>query len=275
MINPAGARFLNGTVEDVVGKDDAAFLTPEIAARLRADDLRVMNGGESVTYEEAIETAQGIRINLTTKGPFKNQSGEVVGLIGIARDVTAQKDAERALAESEARQRGLLRDILRGVTEGKLRLCDGIDELPAKAELIAPPVALQASALSALRRIVMAAAEANGFSLDRTDDLVTATSEAAMNAVVHAGGGVATVTVTPAHELFVWVEDKGDGINLSEIPSATLEKGYTTAGTLGHGFFLILNTVDCIYLLTGASGTTIVMEQHAIPPEPAWASRWI
>ena len=273
MTNPAGAAFLNSTVENVVGKDDAAFLPAATAEKIRADDLRTMRERVNVTYEQQIEAPGGTRTILTTKGPFLDASGNLAGLIGISRDITAQKAAERALADAETRQRGFLRDVLRAVTEGKLLLCDRLEDLPPHGEPAAPPLVLARDTLSALREIVVTAAEASGFSQDRTYDLITAASEAAMNAVVHAGGGVATVTTAPEHQLRIWVEDSGAGIDMHNLPSATLEKGFTTAGTLGHGFFLILNTVDCIYLLTGISGTTVVIEQRATPPEPAWLSK--
>jgi len=273
MTNPAGAALLHASVDDIIGKDDSAFLTAEDAAKIRADDVRIMGDGKTVTYEQQIETPAGTKTVLTTKGPFLNDIGKVVGVIGITRDITAQKAAEKTLAEAEVRQRNFLRDILSAVTEGKLLLCDSIDDLPSLGEPAAPPLALDRSALSALRRIVSAAAEANGFSQERTNDVITAASEAAMNAVVHAGGGVATVTEAPEHQLRIWVQDSGSGIDITHLPNATLEKGYTTAGTLGHGFFLILNTVDAMYLLTGISGTTVVIEQQANPPEPAWLSK--
>lgn len=40
--------------------------------------------------------------------------------------------------------------------------------------------------------------------------------------------------------------------------------------TLGHGLKLMLETVDRLYLLTGPSGTTIVLEQEQDRPLPAW-----
>jgi hypothetical protein len=51
---------------------------------------------------------------------------------------------------------------------------------------------------------------------------------------------------------------------------ATLERGFTTAGTMGHGFWLMLKTVDRVWLLTGAAGTTVVIEQDREPAEVAW-----
>ncbi len=89
-----------------------------------------------------------------------------------------------------------------------------------------------------------------------------------MNAIVHAGGGTAAVGAGPDGLVQVWIEDQGQGIDLSDLPQATLERGFTTAGTMGHGFYIILKTVDRIYLLTGPQGTTVVLEQERTAPEP-------
>ena len=96
-----------------------------------------------------------------------------------------------------------------------------------------------------------------------------AVSEAAMNAAVHAGGGRARIHGQSGH-MQVWIEDRGRGIDLHSLPRATLERGYTTANTLGHGFFMVLTCADRVHLLTGPAGTTVVIEQFHEPPQPAW-----
>jgi len=69
------------------------------------------------------------------------------------------------------------------------------------------------------------------------------------------------------------VEDRGGGIEMSRIPQATLDRGYSTAGTFGHGFWLMLRTADRVWLLTGPAGTTVVVEKDRDAAEPAWLSR--
>jgi sensor histidine kinase regulating citrate/malate metabolism len=62
----------------------------------------------------------------------------------------------------------------------------------------------------------------------------------------------------------VWVEDQGTGIALEQLPRATLERGYSSGGTtpgFGHGFWMMWQIVDRLWLLTGAQGTTVVLEQ--------------
>ena len=47
----------------------------------------------------------------------------------------------------------------------------------------------------------------------------------------------------------------------------------STKETLGHGFWLMLNTVDRVSLLTAQSGTTVVVQHHSIAPAPPdWKS---
>ena len=108
------------------------------------------------------------------------------------------------------------------------------------------------------------------FSEERSQDLETAVGEAAMNAVVHAGGGQGWVCTSAAGTVQVWITDTGTGITMEHLPRATLERGFTTAGTLGHGFWLILRMVDRLWLLTGPTGTTLVLEQDAVSTEPLW-----
>lgn len=68
----------------------------------------------------------------------------------------------------------------------------------------------------------------------------------------------------------VWVRDQGEGINVENLPRAALSKGDTTAGSLGHGMKMMLESVDRLWLLTGPEGTTVVMEQDRLPPPPPW-----
>ncbi len=89
-----------------------------------------------------------------------------------------------------------------------------------------------------------------------------------MNAIVHVGEGQsAKSSIDPHHGVAqVRVTDHGAGIAFEDLPHATLQKGFTTAGTLGHGMKLMLETTDRLFLLTGATGTTVVLEQYREAP---------
>ena len=91
-----------------------------------------------------------------------------------------------------------------------------------------------------------------------------------MNAVVHAGGGEARIFHDGGRTIQVWLEDHGSGISEERLHLATLERGFTTAGSWGHGFWMMLKLADRVWLHTGQDGTTVVLEQERERPAPDW-----
>jgi CheY-like chemotaxis protein len=177
-------------------------------------------------------------------------------------------EANEQLRKNHEFQRNFLHDVLACVTDGVLVLCHDSSGLPQLAASFGDPVVLaDSSTLLELRSQTRKAAAMAGLNNQRTADLVTAADEAGMNSIVHVGAGLARIAVDEdAGKVQVWVEDSGSGITLERLPKATLLKGYTTAGTLGFGMKMMLSMVDHVSLLTGASGTTVVLEQSRVSP---------
>jgi anti-sigma regulatory factor (Ser/Thr protein kinase) len=92
-----------------------------------------------------------------------------------------------------------------------------------------------------------------------------------MNAVIHGQGGTARLYADhDAGSLQVWISDRGTGIDVNLLHRATIQPGYSSVGTLGYGFWIMLKTCDRVHLLTGPEGTTLVLEQGIASPTPAW-----
>jgi PAS domain S-box-containing protein len=89
--------------ETLVGKMDNDYYPSELAAVFQADNLLVMNSGKALINREepSIDSEGTARWTLTTKIPLRDSQGEVVGLVGIARDITEQKIFEKALEEAK------------------------------------------------------------------------------------------------------------------------------------------------------------------------------
>jgi PAS domain S-box-containing protein len=210
--------------------------------------------------------------------PTYDETGQPVTLIGISQDISQRKNAEREkslllakISEFASTQAAFLRDVLASVTDGKLHFCQLTSDLPSKGLQRGNEIQLTASGgLSELRHASKGAALDLGYSDERWHDLITAVSEAGMNAVVHGGGGSAYVYTVNDRSVQVWVVDTGKGIELENLPRATLEKGYTTMGTMGHGMKIMLQAADRIWLLTGTSGTTLVIEQDREAIKREW-----
>lgn len=88
----------------------------ELATFFRSHDRAMLAEGRARRFEETVVGANGRTILLETlKTPFFGPSGEVLGLIGVSRDVTAAAQARDALRDSEERVRLLLQSTLDGI----------------------------------------------------------------------------------------------------------------------------------------------------------------
>jgi diguanylate cyclase (GGDEF)-like protein/PAS domain S-box-containing protein len=85
--------------QDVVGLEDSAFFDAATTARLRANDKRVLEGGETLEAEET-NTQQGggqTRTYLSVKIPLRHADGRIHALCGISTDITERRRSEESL----------------------------------------------------------------------------------------------------------------------------------------------------------------------------------
>ncbi|HEV2620091.1 MAG TPA: GGDEF domain-containing protein, partial [Acidobacteriaceae bacterium] len=91
---------------DIIGKDDFCFFPNPIAARFFRDEQAIMNSGEPVGQSGWDKDAKGNHVwTLTTKVPYRDKDGAIAGLIGIGRDLTAQKRLEDSLVHAHEEMR--------------------------------------------------------------------------------------------------------------------------------------------------------------------------
>lgn len=95
--NKAVADVMRTTPEALVGKTDFDFYAPELAEQYFADDLAVIQSGEALFNREEVNidrVSEQLRWILTTKVPLRDSQGNIVGLVGIGRDITERKHSE-------------------------------------------------------------------------------------------------------------------------------------------------------------------------------------
>jgi len=90
---------------DLIGTTDADWHPPEVAVAYAAAEQALLDSGEeSRILTQPMWHADGTQSwQVTRKTLFRDEDGNVIGLIGHGRDVTEQVRAEQALAASEAR----------------------------------------------------------------------------------------------------------------------------------------------------------------------------
>jgi len=90
-------------LEELVGKTDAGFFPPDLAAKYRADDLRVIQTGKSFEVVEEHVTPHGEKLYVQViKSPVYDAAGRVIGTQGIFWDVTEKYRAEEHLRKAYA-----------------------------------------------------------------------------------------------------------------------------------------------------------------------------
>ena len=83
--------------KQIVGEDDFAFFPPALAEGYRADDREVMAAGKTKDIEERYELAGAERWIHTIKVPYRNEQGDIIGVLGLFEDITERKRTEADL----------------------------------------------------------------------------------------------------------------------------------------------------------------------------------
>ncbi len=112
LLNNAANRRVLGLApgDDGAGRTVHDFAaTKANADAYTADDRAVLGSGQPVINREESFTQPGGVIGwfLTTKVPVRDERGAITGIVGVSRDITARRQEQQALAESEARFRVL------------------------------------------------------------------------------------------------------------------------------------------------------------------------
>lgn len=96
--NPAFTEFIGKPREAIVGCTDYDLLPRESADFFREQDRQMLILGRSRSNEEWVDYPDGRRVLLETqKSPLRDQHGQIIGLIGISRDITERKQLEDML----------------------------------------------------------------------------------------------------------------------------------------------------------------------------------
>lgn len=89
--------------EEIIGKNDYDFVDKELADFFREHDRKaILAGGPRINEEWVTYASDGHRALLETiKTPMYDNSGTLIGILGIGRDITDRKRMEDQLHESE------------------------------------------------------------------------------------------------------------------------------------------------------------------------------
>jgi len=101
VVSDSYAAQLNSTACDMVDKTDFDFLPGELADQLFIEDKKIIETGAAVVDKIEKRTCpRGSDIWLSvTKAPWKNSTGETVGIIGVCREITERAEREKHILD--------------------------------------------------------------------------------------------------------------------------------------------------------------------------------
>jgi diguanylate cyclase (GGDEF)-like protein/PAS domain S-box-containing protein len=98
--NVLAARGMGTTPAEAIGKTDFEFFPEEMATGFFLDEQAVIRSGQPLIEREesVLDRSSGTtRYFATTKVPYRDQAGNIIGIVGIGRDITERKLADERI----------------------------------------------------------------------------------------------------------------------------------------------------------------------------------
>src|SRR6266403_128234 len=98
--------------DQVIGRTDLELFPRDQALRFAANDAEVLSRGAPLQFEESAGYIEGERVSLVAKFPLPDASGAVIGVGGVATDITEQRNSEAALRAAADNLQALTRRLV-------------------------------------------------------------------------------------------------------------------------------------------------------------------
>ena len=102
MVNRAFAELRGISSDEMLGKTASDFLPPEMADQISKNDREVLKTGRSRIFDEQL-VGTNPHTFIVAKAPLYDEQARMCGLCGVATDISARKQAEEILRQTERR----------------------------------------------------------------------------------------------------------------------------------------------------------------------------
>jgi PAS domain S-box-containing protein len=134
-VNPAMAELFDTTIEELIGSTDPELFGPKNGKEIQKSDRKVLEG-ETVENVAARPVRSKPYIFHSIKVPLRDTDGEILGIVGIARDITEIINAQTALRKQRDELSSFAHMMSHDIKNGLQAILGYIDfniENPAKS----------------------------------------------------------------------------------------------------------------------------------------------
>jgi len=112
LVNREFEKLFHATREQIIGKSDYDIFPKEMADAFQANDLKVIELGTPIEFEETAPHNGGVRTFISNKFPLYDSAGVPYALCGISTDITERKRAEEREILDRKRAETWLRSLV-------------------------------------------------------------------------------------------------------------------------------------------------------------------
>lgn len=112
LVNPSHLQRVSELVgprteADIIGKTDFEIFPPDVAEQRDGEDAKVIGEGSAILNQphSELDPDGRKRWELVSKIPLRDERSSIIGMVGVSNDITALREAEEKMAESEAKFR--------------------------------------------------------------------------------------------------------------------------------------------------------------------------
>lgn len=270
-MNPAAVGFFNCTVEDAENNrledlcEGLEITSVDGTLILSINDfIRRVIAGEKIENLELHVEGTKYRdsfVGSFSASPVFDKSGGLMQIVILIRDITAHIALEKREEELEKCKMEFYHRTIYAATNGRLIISDDETINKITKNTLRLWAIKDSKSIINIRHEIAGIADKKGMDKSKIDKFIISIGEVAANACKYAGGSNASIHELPDGLIFK-ITDTGPGIDEINLPEVALRERFSTSGTLGMGYKVMLSCCDKVYLSTGSKGTTVALQMN-------------